>query len=311
MNQSKLNDPIFYLAPMLGITDACFRSAFMKYFGGFDCGISPFVRTLQGERYKESAFKDLLRHQETSLELFPQVLTNDPSDFIKLAKDLCDAGFSKINLNMGCPVPTAAGKGRGAGLLPEIDYVDQLLDKVLSQIPNKLSIKTRIGLDSEDDLLKMSKVFDRYPLYEIIVHPRTAKQKYGGSVNHEVFDVFCEESKHQIVYSGDIFSVDEFSEIQARHPQINRWMLGRGILKNPFLMQEIRGNQEPGTKVIREFLVSLSKLYAERDLSDHIIMTRIKVLLLYLGIGHGFPKKTVKALRKARDLDTVFAYLPF
>lgn len=302
---------IFYMAPMIGITDSCFRTAFMNSFRGFDLGISPFIRTLQGQRYKVSAFNDIHPQRNQALPIIPQILTNQVDDFIHLAELLFEMGYPIINLNMGCPVPTTAGRGRGAGLLPELELVDNLLEKVLSVIPNRLSVKTRIGFEAEDDLLKMSTVLNRYPLQEIIIHPRTAKQKYGGSVNHDAFALACEALNHDIVYSGDIVSTQDFTRLQIKYPKIRKWMVGRGILYDPFLMRKIRSFEELPTKTIMEFFHELAELYTKQGLSPHIILSRFKTLLVYLGVGYQFPPATVKGLRKAKTLEILFAQIPF
>jgi tRNA-dihydrouridine synthase len=281
----------------------------MNSFGGFDYGISPFVRTLQGQRYKPSKVMDLKHQGNAALTVFPQILTNQVDDFIHLANVFFDMGYPIINLNMGCPVPTSAGRGRGAGLLPEIDYVDRLLDQVLEKIPNRLSIKTRVGLEAEDDLLKMTEVFNRYPLHEVIIHPRTAAQKYQGQVNHDAFATAAKKLRHDVVYSGDIFNLKDFKRVQARHPQINKWMVGRGILRDPKLISKLRSQSEPSTSN-KDFYRELAHLYQKRDLSTHIILTRLKTLALYLGMGSDFPKPIVRGLRKAKTLADFLSYLP-
>ena len=292
------------MAPMLGITDSCFRSAFTQCFGGFDLGISPFIRTLQGRRYKASSVNDLHDQYNNELIVQPQIMSNQADDFVHLASHLFDMGYHTINFNMGCPVPTAAGRARGAGLIKELDRVDRLLDHVFENIPNRLSVKTRIGLDHDNELLPMIKVFNRYPLHEVMIHPRTAKQKYNGSVNHDAFHSACKALDHQVVYSGDLFSKEAFDHAVKRHPYINKWMFGRGILWDPYLLQKIRGENfsvNPAQK--NEFLLSLVDLYRRKGLSDHIILTKIKTILFYFGVGFGYPRSVIRGFRKSRKVD--------
>jgi len=298
-----LQSPQFYLAPMLGITDASFRTAFMQHFGGFDISIAPFVRTMQGQRFKRSGVIDLDPLKNISIPVIPQILTNHIDDFVYLANVMFDLGYSTINLNMGCPVPTASGKGRGAGLLPEVELVDRMLDAVLSVIPNRLSIKTRVGFNCETDLLRMAEVFNRYPLKEIMIHPRTAQQKYQGGINHEAFQDAISVLQHDIVYSGDISTCAEYEILSLRYPQINRWMIGRGILQDPNLMLKIKGKPQAPYNEIVKFLVTLSELYKKRALSDHIILQRLRTILVYLGVGYKFSIPMIRRIRKSKNLD--------
>ena len=304
-----MRDDIFYLAPMLGVTDASFRSAFTKHLGGFDLAVGPFVKTMQGQRYKASAVVDLKTKYNRHIAVQPQIMTNNSDDFINLAEELFDMGYEHINLNMGCPMPTSSGRSKGAGLLKEKERVEQLLEIVLPRIRSKLSIKTRIGFEDENDLIEMSEVFNKFPIEEVMIHPRTAEQKYTGQVNHERFSEACSYLKQSIVFSGDINSRKDFLEFKSRHPQIRRWMIGRGILKNPFLMQEIRGSFTENTGQIAKFYTELAELYRMRDLSEHIILKRLKILSTYLTIGLECDKKVTKSLRKSKTLDELLAII--
>ncbi|MDA9951170.1 tRNA-dihydrouridine synthase family protein [Oligoflexaceae bacterium] len=299
--------PKFYMAPMLGITDASFRTAFMQHFGGFDTSIAPFVRTMQGQRFKRSGVVDLDPLKNTRLPVIPQILTNQVDDFIHLANVMFDLGYPNINLNMGCPVPTASGKGRGAGLLPEIELVDRMLDAVLSVIPSRLSVKTRVGFNCETELLQMSAVFNRYPLQEVMIHPRTALQKYKGSINHEAFSEAVDALNHQIVYSGDIFTKEDYESLSRRYPKVSKWMIGRGILKDPNLALKIAGKDQVSNKGVVSFLETLAELYRKRGLSEHIVLQRLRTLLVYLGVGHKFTTPVIRRIRKSKDFEVLIA----
>lgn len=297
-----------YMAPMLGITDSAHREAFTECFGGFDCAITPFIKTLQGGRCKESKLADCLPGRNKALKIFPQLLSNNSEDFIPIAHELFEMGYDRININFGCPVPMAAGRGRGAGLLPHPDFVDRLLDEILSVIPNRLSIKTRVGFDRPDQLQAMTKVFNRYPLYEVTIHPRTALQGYGGSVDHDAFEAAVAALETPVVYSGDINSLADFVALQRRYPAVRKWMLGRGALANPLLpgmikrhlngarVEEERVDGERLEAFFRNFIHQLE----ERLYEPNVILTRLKTLFYYQAEFLGCAKQHVKAVRKAR-----------
>ena len=293
------------MAPMLGITDASFRTAFMKYFGGFDGGVAPFVRTMKGQRFKVSHLKDLHPKWNPHLRVVPQLLTNQIDDFINLAQEFFDLGYTTVNLNMGCPVPTAAGRGRGAGLIPEVEYVDRLLDGVLPHIPTKLSIKTRLGLHEQDELLRLIPVLNRYPLDQVIIHPRTAAQKYGGELLHEALAEACQALNHEVVFSGDIKTVQDYKDYKERYPFITQWMIGRGILEDPWLAKDLAGDATRDRRILGSFLETIMELYRQRDFGERAILLRLKPMLVYWGVGMNFPKPLVKSLRKSRNLHQV------
>lgn len=304
------NDPhILYMAPMLGITESAHRTAVTECFGGFDCAITPFIKTLQGGRCKDAKFNDLHPSRNKSLKIFPQILSNDSDDFIATAEELFDWGYEKININFGCPVPMAAGRGRGAGLLPHPDFVDRFLDEILRKIPNQLSIKTRVGFDCSRQLLAMTKVFNRYPIFEIAIHPRTAKQGYGGEVNHDAFAEAVEQLTSSIIYSGDINTLADFVALKERYPHMRKWMLGRGALANPFLPAQIRGYLNQGINEAESrfafgdligFYRSLHYQFEIRGSEPNVTLARMKTLFYYQADYLQSDKQLIRAVRKAR-----------
>ena len=288
---------------MLGITDSCYRHAYMLHYGGFAKAVAPFIRTKSGGRYSQSKVKQLKPSTSSSIPTQPQILTNNVDDFVSLATALYEQGYTIINLNMGCPVPTSAGRGRGAGLIPEIDLVDRLLDKTLPRINAKLSVKTRLGLESDQELAALLPVLNRYPLAEIAIHPRTAKQKYSGQVNHSVLTDIIGDIRHEIVYSGDIKTTEDLDFLEKKSPKIKKWMIGRGMLMNPKL-PSLLAKTTITKKNHNDFFRKLIYLYQQQGLSDHIILIRLKTLAAYFCIGKECNKKMIKSLRKSRDIDS-------
>ncbi len=303
---------ILYMAPMLGITESAYRAAFAEGFGGFDCAITPFIKTLQGGRCKDAKFSDLHPSRNKSLKIFPQILSNDSSDFIAIAQELFDLGYDKININFGCPVPMAAGRGRGAGLLPHPDFVDRFLDEVFTAIPNQISIKTRVGFDCSKQLLAMTKVFNRYPIFEIAIHPRTAKQGYGGEINHDAFVEAIGHLTTSIIYSGDINSLADFVALKERYPHIRKWMLGRGALANPFLPAQIRKYLDDGIfqgerrfefSDLIGFYHNLNYQFETRNSEPNVALSRLKTLFYYQADYLQSEKQLIRGVRKAKNFD--------
>lgn len=309
--------PILYLAPMIGISDASFRVAFVRHFGGVDRAISPFLRTVQGGACKESKLEDLNPNRQAPIELYPQILSNQVDDFVTVAEKLFDMGYLKINLNLGCPVPMAAGRGRGAGLLPHPDYVDRMLDGIMRKIPNQLSIKTRLGYMSEDEIEAMYPVFNRYPLFAIAIHPRTARQGYGGTINLERFATALVHLKCPVIYSGDITNLEEYQTLRTRFPMIGQWMLGRGLLRDPTLAQSIQEYETGAMQQLKQltwarltdFYEDLAEELRSRKWESNTIALRLKTQFYYRAESVDLDKKCVKAIRKCHRLDDFFGIL--
>lgn len=268
--------------------------------------MAPFVVTIKGRKYPDSHLKDLLPENNQGWPIIPQVLSNDAAGFTKLAARLHDLGYDKINWNLGCPFPRVAKKIRGSGLLPHPERVDRILDHVISEVPVRLSIKTRIGRFDVEEMEALMPVFNRYPLAELIVHPRTGTQMYAGQPDLEVFGNCLEISKHPVVYNGDINSVADFTTLADRFSAIDHWMLGRGALADPFLPAAIKGQVVPANEkleIIRRFHDRLFAAYAQVLSGPSHLGDKMKGFWLYLSRSFENGPKVLKQIQKTRKTE--------
>src|SRR4030042_584140 len=142
--------------------------------------------------------------------------------------------------------------------------VNNLLREFYPDIKTKLSIKLRIGLKYPDEVLQLIPIFNQYPLEELIIHPRTGVQMYKGEVDLDMFEQCLVLSKHRIVYNGDIDSFEKYKLLSKRFGSIKRWMIGRGLIGNPFLAEKIKINTEkPYNEKIRIMRAFHDNLFTE------------------------------------------------
>lgn len=294
--------PFLYLAPLRGVTDSLFRNAYPRHFGGFDAAIAPFLNPQSGHSSKTGMFRDLLPENNQRLPVIPQLLNNTAAGFLALAERLEDLGYDQLNWNLGCPAPMVANKGRGSGLLPRPDAILDLLDTILPKLRSRLSIKMRLGLHHREEAFALLPRLDPYPLSEIIIHPRLGKQMYSGIPDLDGFAGCLQLTRHQLVYNGDITSLAVFAALRARFPSIRRWMIGRGVLANPFLAEEICGITAPGPERIKRLRLYHDELYAAYH--AHLqgpshLLGRMKQLWLYLIASFPDDDKLIKKIKKA------------
>lgn len=233
--------PTLILAPLRGFTDYTFRNAFCRHFDGFDSALAPFISAISASRCKPVHIKDLLPENNHHLAVVPQIMTNRAPDFLSLARMLEDYGYSTVNWNLGCPFPMVAKKKRGCGLLPHPDLIDAFLDHVCAEIPGRVSIKMRLGRYRVEEIDRLAPVLNRYPLVDVIIHPRTGKQMYTGEPDLDAFENCLATIRHRIVFNGDIDSLERFNMVVERFgAKVSDWMIGRGALINPFLPAAIK-----------------------------------------------------------------------
>ncbi|MBT8042330.1 MAG: tRNA-dihydrouridine synthase family protein, partial [Pontiella sp.] len=233
-------NPILVLAPMRGITTMHYRKAFVRHFKGLDLEMAPFISTVSAERINPKLLKDVLPENNSGLPLIPQLIGNNPDDFVQMAIALHDLGYEEVNWNLGCPHKPIRKKRRGSGLLPHPELVDSILDQICDRSPCRISIKVRLGVSDKSELLKLIPVLNRYPLSEVIIHPRTAEQMYDGTADLDAFEEAYKILQLPVCYNGDINNRAFFQMVESRFPEVGRFMLGRGLLANPFLCEEIK-----------------------------------------------------------------------
>ncbi len=192
-------------------------------------------------------WSDLLTEHHRVLTLIPQILTNKTEDFLNTASRLWEMGYQEINLNLGCPSKTVVTKGKGSGFLDKTIELERFLDQIFSRLEGKLSIKTRIGRFEADEFERILEIFNRFPLEELIIHPRVQTDYYNNQPDMEAFRLGYQNSKTKVCYNGDVFSLERADEIFAQFPNLDSMMLGRGMIRNPDL-RNLLEERENGQK---------------------------------------------------------------
>ena len=291
-----------YMAPMKGLTDHLFRSAFADHFGGFDLAVAPFITTKQGHRIKRNYVKDVLPENNTRMPVIPQILSKTAGDFIILANYLYDLGYDTVNWNLGCPYPMVANKKRGSGMLPYTDRIQAFLDRVIPEINGSLSIKMRLGWKENTDIFRLLPVIDPYPLSQIIIHPRTGLQRYEGPVDLDAFEDCLAVTGHTVVYNGDIRTVDDFRRLYQRFDRVHAWMIGRWCIVDPFLPGRISTGADIPDKIYRMQLFHNTLFEAYNRVLDgpSHVMNKMKGFWRYFSLPFEDCKKSMKNITKSR-----------
>lgn len=292
----------YYLAPMEGITGYIYRTSYEKYFGNIDKYFTPFIVTNQSRSLKTKELRDVLPENNEGMNIVPQILTNDSEGFITTSRKLQQLGYNEVNLNLGCPAGTVVSKNRGSGFLAKREELDMFLDEIFKIDDMKISIKTRIGKDSPEEFYELIKIYNKYPLEELIVHPRTQKDFYGNKPNLEVFKDALSLSTNPVCYNGDIFTVDDHNKLIKAFPEVNTVMLGRGVLANPGLMNEIKNNTFIDKQVLKDFHDEIFNKYIELFNEDRNAIFRMKELWGYMSYMFSDNIKYAKKIKKSQKL---------
>lgn len=296
-----------YFAPLEGITGFLYRKIFHEYFGeGMEKYFAPFLVPTGGGFTKHRSVRDVLPEYNQGIPLVPQILSNQPEDFIGLAEILESYGYHEINLNLGCPYQTVVSKGRGAGLLGKPDELNRFLEAVFEGCGGlvDVSVKTRIGMECEEEWEVLLDIYNQFPIKELIVHARTRKEFYKGKPNLKAFELAEEKSGNPLCYNGDIFTKEDYHSFCENYSRMDRMMIGRGFLVNPGLLREIRGKETITKKEMLAFHDRLYQEYLELMQSETNTLYKMKELWNYWQYLFESDEKPVtkymKQIRKAQ-----------
>lgn len=290
----------YYFAPLEGITGYIFRNAYETYFSGeIDTYFTPFLAPSINRCINPKEKRDILPEHNQNITIIPQILTNQAEVFVKTAKELQEFGYEEVNLNLGCPSGTVVSKRRGAGFLEDPEALDRFFEEVFENCNSRISIKTRIGMDEPEEFYDLLKVYNRYPFSEVIIHPRVREDYYKNQPNVEMFGEAVKNCSHSLCYNGDIFTVSDYRRMTEQFPSVEKIMLGRGLLRNPALIRQIKGGASLQKEECRAFHDRLVEDYKVVMSGDKNVLFKMKELWTYLSCSFTNPEKYVKKIRKA------------
>lgn len=309
-----------YFAPLEGITGYVFRNAYAKYYGGIDKYFTPFIvphtKKLMDSREK----RDILPENNKGIYVVPQVMTNKAEELIDVCKKLKeDFGYEEINLNLGCPSKTVTTKGRGSGFLEYPDQMEEFFDRFFKVAEVKLSIKTRIGYWDVEEAERLFRLYERFPFYEVIVHPRLGCELYRGTPHYDVFENYMENTRHSLCYNGDINSRAELEHLSQKWQECDKFMLGRGLIARPGMLTKstdatveldaplTQAEQDgfPTQEESETFLAFHDEILAGYDAymcGDRNTLFKMKELWTWWGVQFPGQEKLLKQIKKANTL---------
>ncbi len=292
-------------SPLQGFTDFRFRNAFNHYFGGIDTFYAPYIRFNNKLIIKNSYQKDLQIENNTELEVIPQIMTNKVEEFLFVVDYIQSLGYKELNWNLGCPYPMVTKRGMGSGLICDPEKINHILERVHKETDIVVSMKMRMGYEHAGEILDTFPMLDSYPLKSIAIHARIGKQLYKGGVDLDAFQKCIESTKHKLYYNGDITSVAKLKEMQTRFPSIDHFMMGRGLIADPFLPSMIKNDTteypENRWDIFREFHDTIYHQYDAALSGPTPIKMKMQGFWEFFAQSFSDPRKTFKKIKKANN----------
>ena len=293
----------YYMAPLESVTTWIYRQAHAKIYGRLDKYFIPFLEPHEKRDFKTRELQEILPEHNENISAVPQILTNRSEGFIKLAKALKDWGYEEINLNLGCPSKTVVTKGKGSGFLAKPEELERFLTEIFDALSGevKISVKTRIGKEDPEEFPALLELFNKYPMEELIIHPRVQKDGYGNVPRLELYELAEKQSVNPLCYNGDLYTREQIRNFAERFPGTERLMFGRGFLRDPGLLY----NEGKDSKDIFEKFWAFHDLvyegYQERNIGDRNVLFKMKELWSYQVYQFSEPERLFKTFKKVQD----------
>lgn len=295
-----------YLAPLEGISGYVYRQAYHACYEDADKYFTPFLAPHTKRSFNARERNDLIPEHNAGMYTVPQVLSKSGEDVAAIAEELKAFGYQEININAGCPSGTVVSKGRGAGLLDDERALLHFLDEMFEKTDAEISIKTRLGMEYPDEFEGILKIYNRFPIKELILHPRVREDYYKNKPDWTMVEYALEYSSNPLVYNGDIFTVEDYERFTERFPTIDAIMLGRGVIRDPALIEKIRSggviDRAVELKRLYAFHNKLVAGYQEEMSGEKNVLFKMKELWFYLGTQFTGIEKPLKKIKKANSL---------
>jgi tRNA-dihydrouridine synthase B len=302
-------EPLLALAPMQDVTNLEFWRVIARY-GGADVYWTEYFR-VHGDSRPEHWIVDSITQNPTGRPIVAQMIGNDIASLTRTARELQRYPIAAIDLNLGCPAPVVYRKCAGGGLLREPQRIDAILGALREAVSIPLTVKTRIGFDSPalfEDLLAL---FARHPIDLLTVHGRTVAQMYRPGVRYDLIAQAARALRCPVLANGDIHGNGQALDLIAETGAAGL-MIGRGVIRNPWLFDQIRKRRRGQPVVLptgRQVLAYIGELWDSQTTpgaSESAQVQRLKKFMNFIGEGVVPPGPFLHEIRRVTTRDDFF-----
>ena len=289
-----------HFAPLQGYTDDVYRRIHHELMGGIQTYYTPFLR-MEGGGVRSKDMRDIRPEFNEGVPVVPQIIVKSMKEFDFLTGIVEEKGYTRVDINMGCPFPLQAKHGRGSGLLAHVDIIEEMAKAIAAKSQLKFSVKMRLGWENVNEWRPALDILNSTPLEQITLHPRIGTQQYKGSVSMEAFEEFYKLCKHSLIYNGDVTSVDDIRKLEEMYPKLAGVMIGRGLLARPSLALEYASGVELSWEKRRSLLLDfhdrIKAHYETTANSETQVHSRLRLFWEYMEeeVGRKVYKKIMKA----------------
>jgi tRNA-dihydrouridine synthase B len=291
--------PLYFLAPLAGLTDLPFRSVVKKF--GADVTVSEMISS-NALAYESKKTYKMLEKSPLENPYSIQIAGSD-TKIIKRAVEIINNqdGVDIIDLNCGCPVPKVVNNLQGSALLTDLKKMAKAIETIKKHSNKQYtSVKIRLGF-TEKNHLEIAKICQDSGADFIAVHGRTRAGKFKAPVDYDAIAEIKSILKIPVVANGDIDSASKAKWV-LNYTKCDGIMVGRGAVGRPWIFKEMKEGKEILSKelissVVLEHFEQMIKFYGEYG----VVLFR-KHLHTYSKYGYSGASKFRDSINRVTDV---------
>lgn len=230
---NNIKKPIIALAPMDGYTDSAFRRVCKEV----NSNIILFTEFASADGLHHGA-KTLIKKFEfhkSESPIIAQIFGKNTETFITAAKFCEEMGFTGVDINMGCPAKKVVKSEHGVALRKKPDLAFKLVEAVANATNLPISVKTRLGWDSADDLIDFGLGIQNAGAQSITIHGRTYTQGFSDIADFSPIFELKQNLSIPVLANGDITDIKDGLK---KTKGLDGFMIGRAAIGNPWVFSE-------------------------------------------------------------------------
>ena len=229
----------YWMAPMSGITDVCYRQLMDEMGAGVLVSELVSAKGLVFNSEKTKRMIEIHKNPGTLVGL--QLFGDYADDFIKVAHLIQEQGADFLDINLGCPVRKVVQKGCGSALMRDPAYLESFLTKIKRNIELPLTVKMRTGWNEQELTIHECVAAAQNAGCEwVAIHGRTRVQGYDGLADWDLMAEVKQRTTLPIIGNGDIRDAGR-AQTLLKETGMDAVMIGRGALRNPWIFKQCTG----------------------------------------------------------------------
>ena len=232
----RVEKPIIGLAPMHGFTNSEFRLKCKK--AGADVVYSEMIASEAIVRSVPKTF-EMMEFGDKERPYIVQIFGNSAETMAKAAK-IVEKQIKPdgIDVNFGCPVQKAAKQQFGSYQLRDPQKAAEIVRAVAGATNLPVSVKMRLPSKIEGEIVEFVKLMFRSGAELVIIHARTATQKYGGHADWELLHKVKRHFPNKFILgSGDICTLQDLKD---KLGNLDGALVGRAAKRDPEIFKELK-----------------------------------------------------------------------